>query len=190
MEETSSYNDTTYAILGILTTHCRSGYDIKQFIDQSLAHFWKISYGQIYPTLKQIVSEGLAELDTRPQSGRPDRHEYRLTDKGKSALREWLSQPISQIPVERNEVLLKLFFGKHQSTAHTVDLLERYKEMLTVRLDVYLGIEQSIRAHAPEDKRPSDATYWLLTLDYGKRTTQAAIEWCEAALRQFDREEQ
>lgn len=35
------YNDTTYAILGILTTDCRSGYEIKQFIDNSLNHFGK-----------------------------------------------------------------------------------------------------------------------------------------------------
>ncbi|WP_143522374.1 PadR family transcriptional regulator, partial [Pseudomonas sp. 2822-17] len=62
-------NDTTYAILGILTTECKSGYAIKQLIDQSLYHFWKISYGQIYPTLKVIVQEGLAEVRTSTKEG-------------------------------------------------------------------------------------------------------------------------
>ncbi len=106
----SKYNDTTYAILGILTTSCRSGYAIKQFIDQSLTHFWKISYGQIYPALKLITEEGLAELQTHQQPGKPDRHDYILTDKGKDVLKSWLEQPVVQMPFERNEVLLKLFF--------------------------------------------------------------------------------
>ena len=66
------YNHTTYAILGILTTDCRSGYAIKQFIDQSLNHFWKISYGQIYPTLKLIVEEELATVRTSSEKGKPD----------------------------------------------------------------------------------------------------------------------
>ena len=64
------YNHTTYAILGILTTNCRSGYAIKQLIDRSLNHFWKISYGQIYPTLKRIVDDGLAEVRDSSHSGR------------------------------------------------------------------------------------------------------------------------
>lgn len=76
------YNDTTYAILGILTTDCKSGYEVKQLIDKSLHHFWKISYGQIYPVLKLIVEEGLAEVSPASSSGRSDKREYHLTEKG------------------------------------------------------------------------------------------------------------
>ena len=72
------YNDTTYALLGILTTEHRSGYDIKQFMDKSLNHFWKISYGQIYPTLKRLTEEGLAVVETTSQEGKPERKEYFL----------------------------------------------------------------------------------------------------------------
>ncbi|MFF2483460.1 PadR family transcriptional regulator [Paenibacillus sp. NPDC058071] len=184
----SKYNDTTYAILGILTTSCRSGYAIKQFIDQSLNHFWKISYGQIYPTLKLITEEGLAELETHQQPGKPDRHDYILTDKGRDVLKAWLEQPIVQIPVERNEVLLKLFFGNHQSQSQTVKLLQSYKEILESRYEVFESIEQFIQVD--KEGEGSGATYWLLTLDYGKRTTQAAIEWCEASMQKMNGEEQ
>lgn len=180
----TSYNDTTYAILGILTTSCRSGYAIKQLIDRSLTHFWKISYGQIYPTLKLITEEGLATIQTSSQTGKPDRNEYELTDKGKEVLQEWLEQPIKQIPVERNEVLLKLFFGSHQSQQQTIRTLQEYKVKLEERYATYVGIEHSIIEH--DTQEDNDAQYWLLTLDYGKRTTVAAIEWCEHALLQFN----
>ena len=179
-----SYNDTTYAILGILTTECRSGYAIKQLIDRSLQHFWKISYGQIYPTLKLISREGLAEVRTSASNGRPDKNEYYLTAKGLEVLKNWLEQPIELFPTERNEVLLKLFFGHHQSEESQLLLLQNYKEALEGRYQTYITIEQAIQQKASEDLK-----YWLFTLDHGKRTTQATIEWCDFTLEQLQREE-
>ena len=177
-----NYNHTTYAILGILTTKCRSGYDIKQFIDQSLNHFWKISYGQIYPTLKLMVEEGLAEVQTSTHQGKPDRKEYFLTLKGKETLKNWLAQPIQQIPIERNEILLKLFFGRYQSKDNKEFLLEDYKQKLNARYQTYVEIEQMISNYKDNDE---DAQYWLFTLDYGKRVTEAAIDWCTYTLQQI-----
>ncbi|MEK4300323.1 PadR family transcriptional regulator [Oceanobacillus sp. FSL W8-0428] len=176
------YNDTTYAILGILTTDCRSGYEIKQFIDNSLNHFWKISYGQIYPTLKRLEEEGLATIQATSQEGKPDRKEYFLTAKGKEILKDWLEKPLKQLPVERNEVLLKLFFGNHQTEEQTIRLLEDYKQKLEKIYQTYEGIEAGIASH---NNNQSDAKYWLFTLDYGKRTTAAAMEWCDATLKEI-----
>ncbi|WP_082220275.1 PadR family transcriptional regulator [Domibacillus robiginosus] len=173
-----TYSDTTYAILGILTTDCRSGYAIKQFIDQSLHHFWKISYGQIYPTLKSLVEEGLAEVQISSTPGKPDKNEYSLTSKGKETLKNWLEQPIKQLPVERNEILLKLFFSRHQPKEKTLLLLESYKKDLESRFQTYAAIEQAITKYHDTS---ADTMYWLFTLDYGKRITKAAVEWCEAA---------
>ncbi|WP_404456726.1 PadR family transcriptional regulator [Oceanobacillus kapialis] len=174
-----TYNNSTYAILGILTTGCKSGYDIKQLMDRSLTHFWKISYGQIYPTLKQLTTDGLVSVITTSQDGKPDRKEYDLTNKGSELLENWLKRPIEQPPAERNEVLLKLFFGRHRSTKQTISQLQDYKQKLEERLQTYITIEQSIRAHHEKDL---DAQYWLFTLDYGKRVTVAAIDWCQATI--------
>ncbi|MGF2618389.1 PadR family transcriptional regulator [Rossellomorea vietnamensis] len=177
------YNDTTYAILGILTTECKTGYAIKQLIDNSLSHFWKISYGQIYPALKLIVEEGLAEIKESSTPGKRDKNEYYLTQKGKETLKSWLEKPIEKLPVERNEILLKLFFSQHQSKENTRLLLLNYKQDLEKRYNTYITIEQSITAQHAHD---GDAAYWLFTLDYGKRVTKAAVEWCEAALDKFE----
>lgn len=178
-----TYNDTTYAILGILTTDCKSGYSIKQFIDQSLNHFWKISYGQIYPTLKFIVQEELAEVHSSSSAGKPDRNEYKLTSKGIDVLKNWLNLPIDQLPVERNEILLKLFFGHYQSLAQTISLLQNYKQRLESRYQTYESIELAIQQHQSHDE---NSMYWIFTLDYGKRVTKAAIEWCESTLHKYE----
>ncbi|SET17306.1 DNA-binding transcriptional regulator, PadR family [Salinibacillus kushneri] len=177
-----TYNHTTYVILGILTTDCKSGYAIKQFMDQSLTHFWKISYGQIYPTLKFIVQEEMAEVRTSSTPGKPDRKEYFLTSKGMEALKKWLEKPVEQLPAERNEILLKLFFGRYQTGDQTTTLLQTYKQKLEERYQIYISIEQGIKDH---NEREEDAMYWLLTLDYGKRMTATAIDWCDDTLEKF-----
>ncbi|WP_080873530.1 PadR family transcriptional regulator [Oceanobacillus timonensis] len=175
-------NDSMYAVLGILTTGCHSGYEIKQFIDNSLNHFWKISYGQIYPTLKRLEEEGLATVQTSAQEGKPERKEYFLTEKGKEVLKNWLEQPLKQLPVERNEVLLKLFFGRHQTEEQSRYLLEDYKQKLEKLYQTYEGIEEGISRY---NNNHRDAKYWLFTLDYGKRVTEAAIAWCDATIKEL-----
>jgi PadR family transcriptional regulator, regulatory protein AphA len=182
MRNLKRYSDTTYAILGILTTDCKSGYAIKQFIDQSLNHFWKISYGQIYPALKSIVEEGLAEVRISSTRGKPDKNEYYLTSKGKETLKSWLEQPIKQLPVERNEILLKLFFSRHQPKERTLLLLESYKRDLETRYQTYAAIEQAISTHK---EKSEDTMYWLFTLNYGKRIAEAAVAWCEDTLNKL-----
>ncbi|WP_096273159.1 PadR family transcriptional regulator [Paucisalibacillus globulus] len=176
-------NQTRYAILGILTTGCRTGYQIKQMIDNSLNHFWKISYGQIYPTLKQLVEEGLATVEDSVQEGKPDKKEYFLTEKGEEELRRWLQFPLEDIPVNKNEVLLKLFFGRHQANHTTMEFLINYQEILQKRYETYEGIESTIRMHSLDS---ADAQYWLFTLDYGKRITAAEIGWCKDTITKLE----
>lgn len=171
-------NHTKYAILGLLTTGCHSGYSIKQMIDGSLNHFWKISYGQIYPTLKQVVEEGLATVTETSQTGKPDKKEYFLTTDGEQALQAWLNTTIQSIPTEKNELLLKLFFGRHQQADVTINHLNEYLEKLQERFNTYDSIESMIVETLMDQ---GDAQFWLMTLDYGKRTTKAAIEWCEVS---------
>ncbi|MBY7145107.1 PadR family transcriptional regulator [Virgibacillus sp. NKC19-3] len=175
-------NNTKYAILGLLTTGCHTGYAIKQLMDQSLNHFWKISYGQIYPTLKQLVADGLATVQGASQEGKPDKKEYFLTEKGEAKLRAWLQAPINAIATEKNEMLLKLFFSRHQSNEATISQLEQYKEKLHDRMYTYDALEKMITSDL---YNKADAAFWLFTLDYGKRTTTAAIEWCTDTIQQI-----
>ena len=169
-------NHTQYAILGLLTTECRTGYSIKQMIDTSLNHFWKISYGQIYPTLKLLVDKGYASVESQVQEGKPDKKEYTITAEGQRVLREWIQEPVQQLPVEKNELLLKLFFSRNQDVQDTLDHLEAYRKKLTDRYYTYLGIQEMINTQLREQ---ADAPFWLITLDYGIRTTLATIDWCD-----------
>src|SRR5260370_28739340 len=86
-------NTSRYAILGGLSLGPRSGYDVKKLIEASIAHFWSESYGQIYPILNRLAAEGLAARRREKQRGKPDRHVYSLTPRGREELQPWLRPP-------------------------------------------------------------------------------------------------
>src|SRR5260370_29665726 len=118
-------NKSKYAILGVLSYSPMSGYDIKKFIQQSISNFWNESYGQIYPILKQLTSEGLASSHTEKQEGKPERYMYTLTGKGREALQQWLTEPSEHL-VGRVDVLLKLLFGRHTAAPTSIDHGHRF----------------------------------------------------------------
>ena len=68
-----------------------SGYDIKKLVDVGLSHFWNENYGQIYPTLDQLVKDGLATKRAERKSGKRQRFVYTITRKGQKAFRDWMS---------------------------------------------------------------------------------------------------
>jgi DNA-binding PadR family transcriptional regulator len=96
-----------YIILGLLGIKPMSGYDIKKWVNVSFRYFWDIGYGQIYPTLKTLESEGLVTMKNDKTEGGQIRNLYTVTAEGKTELETWL---LGQEQKEY-EILLKLYFG-------------------------------------------------------------------------------
>ena len=175
------HSRTEQAILGFLTWCPMSGYDIKKAIEASIGNFWRESYGQIYPVLKQLAAGGMIERDKLRSEGSRPSQSYRLTPTGLSALREWQQQPAMPEP-PRNELLLKLFFGRTNPADVNIGHVERYREQAAVRLATYDAIERDLR----RDHRDSpDLPYWLMTLSYGKHSERALIAWSDDALTEL-----
>jgi DNA-binding PadR family transcriptional regulator len=177
---------TAYVILGMLSIAPHlSGYEIHKAIEDNFGSFWGESYGQIYPSLKRLLSEGLIEA-RKPDSGQQRRRqEYSLTDAGRVCLREWLALPFQNDP-PRNEFMLKLFFAGEAAPgvalAHVRELQRRNQQMMAT----LEGIEQASQRY------PSDSPnkpYWMLTLSLGMALTRAALEWGESTLAQLSASE-
>jgi len=172
-----------YAMLGMLSIRPMSGYDIKKAVEGSINYFWTESYGQIYPMLKTLVAERLVTKTVRKQAGKPDRHVYALTDRGRQELHAWLASRVLPT-VERNELLLKLFFGEESSIIVNVKHVEEYRKLQTERHEAIRAIEKIIRSQHPESV---DAPYWLMTVNYGKKITKARIDWCDETVARLNR---
>ena len=193
-EAESSRNTTTKeALLGMLSLGAMSGYEIRQRIEGSIGNFWQESYGQIYPTLKRLVAEGLAEVKPERRGlaasggGGAGRTVYRLTAAGRKRLRTWLSEP-SALQVPRNELLLRIFFASEGGGAVMVrEQVEAFREVHAGALRRYGEIRKGIeREHG---NRP-EAAFWLMTLEYGVAQTEAMLRWCEKTLETVKRMEE
>lgn len=175
---------TDYAILGILTQGAQSGYDIKKRIGESIGYFWQESYGQLYPSLKNMVQENLVTMQVKRNEGKPDKKIYRITLKGKDELKKWLEEPVKSVPKIRHELLLKLFFGIETTTQVNLKHVVEYKDKCGVYLKQLKQVNRTIKLI--KHFNPS-SMYWLITLSSGIHTLNAEIAWCEETIKTLSR---
>ena len=173
---------TPFAILGLLSIEPMSGYDIRRNLEESLGHFWSESYGQIYPTLKKLEA---ARLIAAARQAAPDtrrRKLYTLTAAGRARLRMWLSEPPKPQP-PRNELLLKLFFGRHASPGVCAAHLRRLRVQQERLANTLEGLEQELKHRR---RGHPDLRYWLIAVSFGIERAQSLIDWSEVALRALE----
>lgn len=173
-------NQSMFAMLGLLSIRPMTGYELRKLSEESIQHFWRESFGQIYPSLRALEAQGMV---TRTEEmgevrGRPARQVYALTDGGREALRAWVAVP-ARPEVPRNELLLKLFFGRQAPAEANLRQIAERRTMYIEELEGYEVLEKRIRA--AYQGRP-DLPYWLLTLSYGKHYTEAEIAWCDETM--------
>ncbi len=174
---------TRYTVLGVLTLGPKSGYGIKKFIERSIGNFWRESYGQIYPTLKQLDAEGLVSHKVEDQQGRPDRFVYHITRKGHQELRDWLVQPI-EIEIPRHELLLKLFFGTQVPTDANLKHVAQYRQ----ELESWIGqLNEGARMLRKKYGDTDQGVYWLLTVRQGILVNKALLQWCGEATAELEK---
>ncbi|MBN1883813.1 MAG: PadR family transcriptional regulator [Deltaproteobacteria bacterium] len=173
-------NKTKYALLGMLTIAPMSGYDIKKVTEFSIGNFWSENYGHIYPMLNKMAREGLAKKHVEAGEGRPSRHVYEITEKGREELREWLTQPMERSPI-RNEMLLRLFFGGQAPVGHLIVMIEQQRKAIIWRLETLDRIAAGAEK-IPDGDHPLEMVFMGMTLDFGRRMAREAIQWCDDTL--------
>jgi PadR family transcriptional regulator AphA len=177
-------NKSRYAIMGILTVAPMSGYDIKKFTEKSMKYFWNENYAWIYPTLKKLEKEGLVTSSQEKQEGRPERRCYSLTEQGHAELHSWLSEPPAFNEIERNERLLKLFFGDQLPPTVTYEQLRLYREDLRNKL---ASLEEINQIAITRKEAPLGRQYRLMVLSYGLHVVRTQLLWCEESIAQLEK---
>jgi DNA-binding PadR family transcriptional regulator len=145
-------NPTAYVVLGMLRLGKRTGYEIKQLVDNSTRFFWAASYGQIYPELKRLEEAGLVEGHADPQGGR-QRRAYELTAEGERALEDWLRKSDDVAIEMRDSSLLKLFFSDAVEPADRAALAAAARDRHEAVVAALEGVRRTMPAN-PENQMP------------------------------------
>ena len=161
---------TATAVLGALSVESMTGYEIRQVIASVLGHFWHESFGQIYPCLTELETDGHVRSSPgdRPRSVR-----YEITDAGRARLRDLLREaPVQQPP--RNGTLLRVFFGRALPPDDLSALLDAEEAGTRVRLEGYAAIRADLASQAAHAEH---SPYWLATLRAGELDAEAHLQW-------------
>jgi PadR family transcriptional regulator AphA len=122
---------TSFIVLGLVDrAEVATPYDLKLGVAATVGNFWSVPHSQLYREPDRLTELGLLEAER--EAGGRRRKRYRLTDAGRSALKEWLAgPPQSALPELRDPALLKLFLGadpvplaREQAAAHRAQLEE------------------------------------------------------------------
>jgi DNA-binding PadR family transcriptional regulator len=176
---------TKFVILGLLSIKPFTGYGIKKAIAQSTSHFWAESNGQLYPTLNRLEKEKLIVLEEKRQKGKKVSHLYSITKEGLSLLEKWLCDTKEIKNVQRDEGMLKLFFGRNASPAACLLLLKKREEKAKDKLSCFIAVKNELEKHSESPHY----FYWLLSLKNGMCHAEAELQWVQEAIQTFMRKQ-
>ena len=154
---------TSYIVLGLLLAFGEATpYRLKQIVAGSVGYFWSLQHAQLY-TEPERLARGDYVTEEREEGGRR-RKLYRITDKGKRAVRDWRADPTDALAELRDLALLKLFFGAEPGELARVQL-EAHRSQLAE----YERLRQEMPEEVPRGPR--------LTLDAGLRHARTMISF-------------
>jgi PadR family transcriptional regulator AphA len=131
---------TEYALLGVLMSGPKHGYEILQSLETGLGPAWSVSTSQLYVLLKRLDKEGWVSSTVQTQDTRPSKRVFSLMPTAEKKFLNWLKSPTDHVRDLRIEFLAKLFFFRNlglQGGDALVDaqiaVLEQVKEGLTAK---------------------------------------------------------
>ncbi len=166
-----------HAIATILLQSPQTGYDLSKEFDEKVSCYWQATSQQIYRELARMEAQGWVAMTVIPQSGRPDKKLYALTELGQQELRQWIAQPAQPTAI-REELLVKVRAGWLVPPPSLLKEIERSKALHQQKLAYYRSLEGEFGDGA--NLTPSQRHIYL-TLRCGIRYETMWMEWCDEA---------
>lgn len=161
--------------LSILFECDATGYEIRRMsVEGECSYFVEASYGSIYPALGRLEAEGLVSSRIEPQDGKPARKVYSITEAGRAAFVDALTEPLAE----------DMFRSPFLLFARFVHLLP--PELVEARLNEQLErLREKRRALEEIDARPElgPADRWII--EYGKAQMALAQTYMETHMHEL-----
>jgi PadR family transcriptional regulator, regulatory protein AphA len=176
-----------YILLGFLHYKPMTGYEMKQMIDNSTAHFWHAYHSQIYTMLRQMEGDGLVSSTYIQEEGQPSRRVYTLSAAGKADFDAWLEQPMTDMSPVKEELLVRLFFSGQRKKEGLLAELKMQRKLHQQKLEVYGGLDPC--AGDDMDVPPGlegEAVFWKATLSMGIQYEEMYLRWLDETIHMVE----
>jgi PadR family transcriptional regulator, regulatory protein AphA len=168
-------NNTARVLLGMIAEGHSTGYAIKAEIERSTRLYWGASVGGIYPELRRLSEAGLVSVCDDPR-GNTRRHSYTLTEAGREALTDWLTDTAEPILEMRSEPLLRLRFAGVLEPDQRLDVVRQMRAAYEDRVE-----EVAERLRIGEFDDP----FHRMTAEFGLAYSEWGRDWCAEAERRL-----
>ena len=175
-----------YAILGLLATQPRTGYDLARLMRTPIGYMWTAHHSQIYPELARLEGGGLVAATVIDGPGPRDTKRYEITPTGLHALEDWVDSPLTEIA--RSALMLRVrglwLLSPERSRAFLLTQREEYES----RLATYAMEEAAFLLEADAVDDPTSYVFdEYATLRYGIMRVRETIAWFDWLLDRLDR---
>jgi len=162
--------DVKTLCLGLLNHQEACGYELKKTFESLFKHFFPAGYGSIYPALADLAAAGLVECEEIPQTGKPDRKVYSITEKGRKAFEDALmhTEPRHKL---RSDFLAMMYFAELIDDDRMTSLLDDRVEAFEDAVQHIASIETAMGNEASAGAR--------FVAGFGAVVAKAAAEYIE-----------
>lgn len=162
-----------FAVLGLLQDNPMHGYELRKRLNGVLGTFRAISYGSLYPCLKDLLAQGYIEEEgptdgATALTGRRAKVVYRLTADGKERLAELLTDSGPQAWEDDAFGVRLAFFGSTDADVR-MRILQGRRSRLEERL-------ASLRSSVSRSRERVD-NYTLQLQQHGLDSVESEVRW-------------
>ena len=180
-----SAGNLRYAVLGLIANKPDGvhGYRLKGECEAIADEFWAMNYGKLYRILDVLERAGELTVADEIQRGRPNRKVYRITERGRQNLDDWLLQPVQDgaTPL-RDELVLKLLF------LGTGDIDRLYPLIVQQRRIYLTRLAHVTRRRRRLEKSGVDGDATAIIMDGAEMRVRADLAWLDTIERRLIRQ--
>ena len=172
---------TAWAVLGLLSFERElSGYDLRKWADSSLRFFyWAPASSQIYAELRRLEGHGFVTSRTAKQDDLRKKRLYRITRRGRAALREWVERSEVAPPMLKHGVMLRVWLG------HLTDT-ETLRRVVTAHRDFAATMAADAAVAAEGAHRDPAWAYPELVTEWSRRYYESERDLAGEILKRLD----
>lgn len=170
-----------HGILGLLSYYDRTGYEIMEVFNDSLRFMWNANTSQIYRELQSLKEKGFAAVTEVPQTGRPDKKVYSITESGREELIRWLTD-FDAIRFPNFPVLMKVFFGGMLPQEQALEALKKVRAACEKRLIEMDEMQPRLNTYKQDTANDDYALFWDMSFDFGRGYCEYMVRWSDECI--------
>ncbi|MGG5340951.1 PadR family transcriptional regulator [Enterococcus sp. AZ192] len=172
-----------YILLGLLNDNPMTGYELNQSFRNEIGEFWQAKHSQIYPELIKMEKDGLISHKIEIAGTKLEKKCYSITEKGRAELNSWVNLATEELPVNRDEFVVKLYFIKDATDPALYEVVENQLKLHEERLS---HLEDRKRLIFDSSKKIEANFGHFLILDHGINREKEYVDWLKKIQSQIN----